>query len=136
MFSIYKKLKKLEEYPQIPVLIEGETGTGKEIIAKYIHYENKKNNGEFVAINCSNLTKELFDSELFGYEKGAFTGADEKGKEGKLKLSENGTLFLDEITELSLELQAKLLRVIQEENIIKSKDRKKIGYFKNNRFYE
>jgi two-component system, NtrC family, response regulator AtoC len=119
MFSIYKKLKKLEEYQNIPVLIEGETGTGKEIIAKYIHYENPGNKGIFIGINCSTLEKELFDAELFGYEKGSFTGADAKGKEGKIKAAENGTLFLDEITELSTDLQAKLLRVIQEREYYK-----------------
>jgi two-component system, NtrC family, response regulator AtoC len=125
LFSIYKKLKKLEEYSKIPVLIEGETGTGKELMAKYIHYENTNNTGEFIGLNCSNLTKELFDSEIFGYEKGAFTGADIKGKEGKIKSAENGTLFLDEITELSLDLQAKLLRVIQEREYFKIGSNKK-----------
>jgi len=119
MYSIYKKLKKLEEYNQIPVLIEGETGTGKKIIAKYIHYENPFNKGPFIGLNCSNLSKELFESELFGYGKGSFTGADVKGKEGKIKLAQNGTLFLDEVTELSVDLQAKLLRVIQEREYYK-----------------
>jgi two-component system, NtrC family, response regulator AtoC len=125
MHSIYKKLKKLEEYSHIPVLIEGETGTGKEIIAKYIHYENSSNKGPFIGLNCSNLSKELFESELFGYGKGSFTGADSKGKEGKIKLAQNGTLFLDEITELSLDLQAKLLRVIQEREYYKIGDNTK-----------
>jgi two-component system, NtrC family, response regulator AtoC len=125
MYSIYKKLKKLEEYNQIPVLIEGETGTGKEIIAKYIHYENPLNKGPFIGLNCSNLSKELFESELFGYEKGSFTGADVKGKEGKIKLAQNGTLFLDEVTELTLDLQAKLLRVIQEREYFKIGGNKK-----------
>jgi len=125
MYSIYKKLKKLEEYSQIPVLIEGETGTGKEIIAKYIHYENMLNKGPFIGLNCSNLSKELFESELFGYEKGSFTGADAKGKEGKITLAQNGTLFLDEVSELSLDLQAKLLRVIQEREYFKIGGNKK-----------
>ncbi len=119
IFSIYRKLEKLSEYPHIPVLIEGETGTGKEIIARYIHHKNTGSRGEFVALNCSNLKNELFDAELFGYDRGAFTGADMKGKTGKIKLAENGTLFLDEITELTPGEQAKLLRVIQEREFFK-----------------
>ena len=119
MYAVYKKLKKLDEYRDIPVLIEGETGTGKEIIAKYIHYENNNNRGNFVALNCSTLGGELFESELFGYEQGAFTGAVKNGKDGKIKLADNGTIFFDEITELPNELQAKLLRVIQEREFYK-----------------
>ncbi len=114
MRNVYRKLRKLQDYPTIPVLIQGETGTGKEVIAKYLHFENPQIEGEFIALNCSSLGRELFDAELFGYEKGAFTGADSKGKPGKLKLAEKGTLFLDEITELTPDLQAKLLRVLQE----------------------
>ncbi len=122
--SIFKKLKKLQEYPDIPVLIEGETGTGKEIIAKYIHYDSFME-GPFIGINCSALPRELFEAELFGYEKGAFTGADLKGRDGKIKLAEKGTLFLDEISEIPLELQVKLLRVIQEREYYKIGGNKK-----------
>ena len=114
VFLIFKKMKKIQDYPEIPILIEGETGTGKEVMAKYLHYANTQLSGPFVGINCATLTPELFSTELFGYAGGAFTGADPRGKTGKLQLAEQGTLFLDEISELPPELQAKLLRVIQE----------------------
>lgn len=119
MQNLFKKLRKLQEYPNIPVLIIGETGTGKEIIAKYIHFENQAIEGPFIGINCSTLPRELFDAELFGYEKGSFTGADVKGRDGKIKLADKGTLFFDEITEIPLDLQVKLLRVIQEREYYK-----------------
>lgn len=112
--NLYRKLKKLQDFPQIPVLIQGETGTGKEVLARFLHYHNSKVSGPFIPLNCSALTRELFEAELFGYESGAFTGADKKGKPGKIELATDGTLFLDEITELPPDLQAKLLRVIQE----------------------
>lgn len=116
---LYNKLDKLSEYTDIPILIEGPTGSGKEVVARYLHYKNTRLEGQFVAINCSNLGKELFEAELFGYEKGSFTGADSKGRDGKIKLSEKGTLFLDEISEIPLDLQSKLLRVIQEREYYK-----------------
>jgi len=109
---IYKKIEKLQDYPEIPVLLEGPTGSGKEILAKYTHYQNKNMKGDFIGINCSLLDKELFNSELFGYEKGAFTGAVYSTK-GKFELANNGSLFLDEIGELPLTLQAKLLKVLE-----------------------
>jgi two-component system response regulator AtoC len=112
--NLYRKLKKLQDFPQIPVLIQGETGTGKEVLARFLHHNNPKVSGPFIPLNCSALTRELFEAELFGYESGAFTGADKKGKPGKIELASDGTLFLDEITELPPDLQAKLLRVIQE----------------------
>jgi DNA-binding NtrC family response regulator len=114
MDSVYKKINKLKDYPQIPILIRGETGTGKEVLARHMHYDNPDIEGAFVALNCSNLGRDLFESELFGYEKGAFTGADKAGKEGKIKAAENGTLFMDEIGEIPLGMQAKLLRIIEE----------------------
>ena len=114
MDAIYKKVSKLKDFPQIPILIRGETGTGKEVLARYTHYDNPAIEGAFVALNCSNMNRELFESELFGYEKGAFTGADKAGKEGKIKAAENGTLFLDEIGEIPIEMQAKLLRIIEQ----------------------
>lgn len=94
------------------VLIEGESGTGKELFAQSIHNYSSRSNGPFVAINCASLPRELIESELFGYEKGAFTGALKDGKIGKFELAEGGTIFLDEIGEMPIEVQAKLLRVL------------------------
>ena len=99
------------------VLITGETGTGKSMIAKILHETGNRSQGPFIEINCGAIPPSLIESELFGYEKGAFTGADEKGKIGKIELAEGGTLFLDEIGELPQEMQIKLLQVIQEKVI-------------------
>jgi transcriptional regulator of aroF, aroG, tyrA and aromatic amino acid transport len=96
------------------VLIRGESGTGKELFAKAIHNLSERKNKAFITINCAALPESLIESELFGYEKGSFTGALNSGKEGLFKQATEGTLFLDEIGELSLPLQAKLLRAIQE----------------------
>nr|WP_154892714.1 sigma 54-interacting transcriptional regulator [Paenibacillus xylanexedens] len=98
------------------VLILGESGTGKELFAKAIHDLRESPSAPFIAINCGAIPASLFESELFGYEKGAFSGADPKGKKGKIELAEGGTLFLDEIGEMPLELQVKLLRVLQEKS--------------------
>jgi Nif-specific regulatory protein len=95
------------------VLLLGETGTGKEIIARFIHEQSPRKNNSFIAINCAALVETLLESELFGYEKGAFTGAIAK-RQGKFELADTGTIFLDEIGDLSHNLQAKLLRVLQE----------------------
>lgn len=110
----------------LSVLIEGETGTGKEIIARLIHYGLSACGAPFVDINCAALTSTLFESELFGYEPGAYTGGLAKGSKGKLDLAAGGTLFLDEIGELSIDLQAKLLRVIQEREYYRVGGLKKI----------
>lgn len=99
------------------VLILGKSGVGKEVIAKLIHSSSLRNNHPFIKINCSAISPNLLESELFGYEAGAFTGASNKGKPGLFELADEGTLFLDEIGEISLDLQVKLLRVLQEQEI-------------------
>lgn len=96
------------------VLILGESGTGKELIARYIHQKSPRSNGPFVSVNCGAIPRELAENELFGYEKGAFTGATEKVKHGRFEMAHRGTILLDEVGELSLEMQVKLLRVLQE----------------------
>jgi len=105
--------QKVAESEVLSVLLQGESGTGKDLVAKAIHYQSNRAQGPFVAINCAALPGTLIESELFGYEKGAFTDA--KGrKEGLFEQAEGGTLFLDEIGEVELSLQAKLLRVLEE----------------------
>jgi DNA-binding NtrC family response regulator len=100
------------------VLIQAESGTGKELAARFIHANSPRSNREFIAVNCAAVPENLLESELFGYEKGAFTGA-ASAKEGKFELADGGTLLLDEISEMSNLLQAKLLRVLQEKEIDK-----------------
>lgn len=102
----------------VPVLLTGETGTGKEVFAQAIHHESKRNKGNFVAINCSAFSKELLESEIFGHKAGSFTGA-LKDKKGLFEEAHNGTIFLDEIGEMAIELQAKLLRVLETGEYIK-----------------
>jgi len=104
---------------QSAVLITGESGTGKELIAQAIHNASPIREKQFVAINCAALSANLLESELFGYEAGAFTGASKNGKAGIFELAHNGTLFLDEIGEMPLELQVRLLRVIQEQEVMR-----------------
>ncbi|MDI9568891.1 MAG: sigma 54-interacting transcriptional regulator [bacterium] len=101
------------------VLILGESGVGKELVAKLIHGESKRRDGPFIKINCGAIPETLLESELFGYDKGAFTGANREGKPGLMELAHKGTLFLDEIAELPLNLQVKLLRVLQEQEIVR-----------------
>ncbi len=103
------------------VLLLGETGTGKEVFAQSIHYESARANAPFVALNCSGFSRDLLESELFGYKAGAFTGA-VKDKKGLLEEANGGTLFLDEIGEMDLDLQAKLLRVLENQRFIKIGD--------------
>lgn len=116
MKNIKEKILKIANSTS-SVLITGETGTGKEIVAKAIHYTSNRSNKPFVPINCANIPDSLFESELFGYEEGAFTGAKKGGKLGIFEMANGGTIFLDEIGELPFHLQAKLLRVLQENTI-------------------
>ena len=112
MHDIARKIQKLAPTP-LSVLILGETGTGKEVVARELHLQSARAQGPWVAINCAAIPATLLESTLFGYEKGAFTGANQAQK-GKFQLADGGTLFLDEIGDLPLELQSKLLRVLQE----------------------
>jgi len=114
MKEVFNQAKKLHEDRSFPVLIEGETGTGKEIVARFLHYGEQAEAGPLVDLNCAALAPSIFETELFGYEEGAFTGALPKGRKGKLDLAQGGSLFLDEIAEISFGLQAKLLRLVQE----------------------
>ncbi|GAB6137239.1 sigma 54-interacting transcriptional regulator [Halanaerobaculum tunisiense] len=100
------------------VLIRGESGTGKELVAEAIHYSSSRQNGPFIRINCAAIPANLIESELFGYEQGAFTGAQQR-KIGKFELADSGTIFLDEIGELPIELQVKLLRVLQQRSFVR-----------------
>jgi two-component system, NtrC family, response regulator HydG len=109
VFNIINKLSQVDT----AVLIRGESGTGKELVARAIHYNSARKDQKFVAINCSAIPENLFESELFGHEKGSFTGADYR-KVGKFQFAEGGTLFLDEIGDMPVLMQAKLLRVLQE----------------------
>ncbi len=112
MQDVFKLVSKVMNN-DITVLIYGESGTGKELIARAIHYNGKRKDKPFVVVNCASIPRELLESELFGHEKGSFTGAHQR-KLGKFEIANGGTLFLDEVGELEMLLQAKLLRVIQE----------------------
>lgn len=120
-------LAKIVAATDSTVLIVGETGTGKELLAKFIHKNSPRAKGPFIAINCGAIPKDLAESEFFGYEKGAYTGATEKFKQGRFELANHGTIFLDEISELSLELQVKLLRVLQEKRYFRLGGTKEIS---------
>jgi transcriptional regulator with PAS, ATPase and Fis domain len=101
---------------EMTVAIEGETGTGKELVASAVHYHSNRGKKPFVTINCAGFPETLLESELFGYEKGAFTGADH-AKAGKIELAHSGTLFLDEIESMSIVMQGKLLRVLEDQKV-------------------
>lgn len=115
VISLIKKVAPLD----INLLITGETGVGKNLIARTVHQMSDRCEEAFIEINCGAIPENLIESELFGYEKGAFTGANESGKIGLIELANNGTLFLDEIAELSLNLQVKLLKTLQDKTIVR-----------------
>ena len=119
MQEIVELTKVFHQHRDINVLIHGETGTGKEIIARLIHNAGKKIALPFVSVNCSAISSTLFESELFGYEKGSFTGALQSGSIGKIELAQGGTIFFDEIGDLPFDMQPKLLRVLQEKEMYK-----------------
>ncbi|WP_372642566.1 sigma-54-dependent transcriptional regulator [Ancylomarina sp.] len=118
MRAVVKMAEQFHEDRSVPVLIEGETGTGKEVMARLVHFGHESDMLQpFISINCSAISPSLFESELFGYDTGAFTGARKEGKLGKLELAQGGTLFLDEIGEMPLDMQPKLLRVLQQKEM-------------------
>lgn len=116
MMDIIEQARRIAD-SSAKVLILGESGTGKELFAQALHEASRRKKGPFIAINCGAIPRDLIESELFGYEEGAFSGAKKKGKPGKFELACGGTLFLDEVGELPLESQAKLLRVLEEQKI-------------------
>ncbi|WIV13058.1 sigma 54-interacting transcriptional regulator [Proteiniborus sp. MB09-C3] len=118
MKLVYETIDRISEV-DTTVLILGETGVGKEVIAKEIHKRSLRKSGPFIKVNCASIPDTLFESELFGYEKGAFTGAMNTGKPGLFELAEEGTILLDEIGEISLASQTKLLRVLQEKQTLR-----------------
>ena len=126
MLQIVEQAKVLHGDRSLPVLIEGETGTGKEVVARLIHFGEHGVPAPFIDLNCATFAPSIFESELFGYEAGAFTGGQPKGQKGKFDLAAGGTLFLDEMTEMSIELQAKFLRVLQEKEFYRVGGLKKI----------
>jgi two-component system nitrogen regulation response regulator GlnG len=115
MVEVYKEIGRVAR-TEMTVLLMGESGTGKELVARAVHANSTRNRGPFVTVNMAALPRDLIESELYGHEKGSFTGAVER-RPGKFELASGGTLFLDEIGELPIELQAKLLRVLQEREI-------------------
>lgn len=119
--AMNKIILKTKQYAKTdaPLLITGESGTGKELIAHSVHEHSERKLQPFLPVNCSAIPENILESELFGYEEGAFTGAKKGGKPGYFELAQNGTIFLDEISETSLEIQTKLLRVLQEKEVIR-----------------
>ncbi|AAR34330.1 sigma-54-dependent Fis family transcriptional regulator [Geobacter sulfurreducens] len=118
MREVYKTIGKVAP-SDVTVLVQGESGTGKELIARAIHFNSKRIGKPFIALNCAAIPKDLLESELFGFEKGAFTGAVER-KLGKFEQANGGTIFLDEIGDMPLDLQAKILRVLQEKEVTRT----------------
>ncbi len=125
MQRVYKLIQKVAQHTY-PVLILGESGTGKELVARSIHFSGPRKNKPFAPVDCSSLVPTLIESELFGYVKGAFTGA-QHSKQGLFEAAGEGTLFLDEIGDLPIDLQAKLLRALQEREIKPVGSNERIG---------
>ncbi len=113
--------KMIEKAAKVPatVLLKGESGTGKELFANSIHAQSRRSENNFIRVNCAALSDSLLESELFGYEEGSFTGALKGGRKGLFEEADKGTIFLDEISEISMNTQAKLLRVLQEKEIMR-----------------
>ncbi|MHB9027415.1 MAG: sigma-54-dependent transcriptional regulator [Candidatus Latescibacterota bacterium] len=128
MREIYALSERFHRSPSVPVLIEGETGTGKELLARYIHYGPAMVAKPFIAINCAAIPGELFESELFGHESGAFTGSSSTSKKGQMEIAEDGTLLLDEIGEMPMSMQVKLLRVLEEREFYRVGGIKRIAF--------
>ncbi len=126
MIAIQELAFSFHQDRTVPVLITGETGTGKEIVARMIHFGDGQTTTPFITINCSSISPSLFESELFGYEGGSFTGSKKTGLIGKLEMAQGGTIFLDEIGDMPLDLQPKLLRVIQQKEMYRVGGIKKI----------
>jgi PAS domain S-box-containing protein len=118
------ELAKITSKTDSRVLLVGESGTGKELFAQSIHNQSKRRNAPFVAVSCAAVPRELIEAELFGYKEGAFTGSRRGGQIGKFELADKGTLFLDEISSMPLEMQAKILRVLQENEVVRLGDNK------------
>lgn len=118
MLAILKMAEKVAA-TDCTVLISGESGVGKDVIARYIHAKSPRSESPFIKVNCGAIPETLLESELFGYERGAFTGASRDGKPGKFELARNGTIFLDEVGDLPLQLQVKLLHALQEKEIVR-----------------
>lgn len=116
-FVLAKNMAVRSGRNDFPVLITGETGVGKEVMADLVHNTSRRGNKPFIKLNCAAIPSELLESELFGYEPGAFTGASRSGKKGKFELADGGSIFLDEIGDMPLNMQAKLLRVLQEKAV-------------------
>jgi sigma-54 dependent transcriptional regulator, acetoin dehydrogenase operon transcriptional activator AcoR len=111
--AVIQKLRRIQGH-EIPIMVFGETGVGKELLAKAVHNDSPRARNPFIAVNCASIPESLIESELFGYEEGAFTGARRKGAMGKIQMANGGTLFLDEIGDMPLSLQTRLLRALQE----------------------